>query len=169
MQTKRWMTLGGGGGGCLLMLTLFTARTPANPHIIPSSTVEARLNVPKGVAASLRRACFDCHSNSTRWPWYSQVPPGLWMISHDVRRARQAMNFSDWPESMERASKAPGLLLAACAVLRAEEMPPQRYLVLHPEARLSRREIDAVCDWSRTQASQIATARRRRQTAQATD
>ena len=166
MQRKRWLTLRGGAGllaclACLLIVILFTARTPANPRIDPSATVEARLDVPHNVAATLRRACFDCHSNNTRWPWYSQIPPGLWMVSHDVNRAREVMNFSAWPEPLATTSKAPGLLLAACAVLRAELMPPQRYLVLHPEARLSQAEIDAVCDWSRTQASQIAAARRR--------
>jgi hypothetical protein len=161
MQRKRWLALGGGGMSCLILITLFSARVHVNPHIDPANTVEARLDVPPAVAASLRRACFDCHSNNTRWPWYSQVPPGVWMISHDVSRAREVMNFSNWPESMARASKAPGLLLAACAVLRAERMPPQRYLVLHPEARLTQGEIDGICEWSRTQASHIAAARRR--------
>ena len=154
------MRLGFGGCGCLILLSLLTARPPVNPEVNPAATLQSQAQVPEHVAATLRRACFDCHSSETRWPWYSQIPPGVWMVSDDVRRARQVMNFSDWPDPMGRVSKAPGLLLAACAVLRAEQMPPQRYLLLHPEAKLSAAEVDAVCEWSRTEAAQIAARRR---------
>lgn len=155
------MAYSGGGAGCLVLVALFTAQSPTNPYIHPQKTLESRVEVPPRVSAVLRRACYDCHSNATRWPWYSQVPPGRWMVSHDVRTARQVMNFSDWPEPLGRANKAPGLLLAACAVLRAGKMPPERYLVLHPEAKVSPAEIEAVCSWSSTQAASIAAARRR--------
>lgn len=160
MQKKQWIALGGGGMSCLIVLTLLTARVHENPPVDPAATIESRIAVPAHVASALRRACFDCHSNQTRWPWYSQIPPGVWMVAHDVERARVAMNFSDWPDPMARLSRAPGLLLAACAGLRSQRMPPERYLLLHPEARLTPSEIDAVCDWSRTQAARIAAARR---------
>lgn len=169
MQSRHWITLGGGGMSCLIVLTLLTARVHVNPPVDPAATLEARVEVPQQVAATLRRACFDCHSNNTRWPWYSQLPPGVWMVSRDVYRGREVMNFSNWPDPMARISNAPGLLLAACAVLRAEKMPPERYLVLHPESRVSSSEIDAVCAWSRTQAAHIAEARRLKRSAHAAD
>ncbi len=160
MHKKHWIALGGGGMSCLIVLVLLTANVHENPPVDPAATLESRIAVPPHIAATLRRACFDCHSNQTRWPWYSQIPPGLWMIAHDVNRARAVMNFSDWPDPMARVTKAPGLLLAACAGLRSQRMPPKRYLLLHPEARVSESEIEALCDWSRTQAARIAAARR---------
>jgi len=169
MQKKRWVALGGGGMSCLIVLALLTARVHENPPVDPAATLEARVHVPPHVAATLRRACFDCHSHQTRWPWYSQIPPGVWMVADDVKRARAAMNFSDWPDPMARVTKAPVLLLAACAGLRSQRMPPERYLMLHPEARVSPAEIDAVCEWSRTQAASIAAARRANAKAHSTD
>jgi hypothetical protein len=155
------MAYSSGGAGCLILIALFNAHSPSNPYTDTHKTLESRVEVPPRVSAVLRRACYDCHSNATRWPWYSQAPPGRWLVSRDVRTARQFMNFSDWPDPLARANKAPGLLLAACAVLRAGKMPPERYLILHPEAKLSPQEIDAVCSWSSAQASHIAAARRR--------
>jgi hypothetical protein len=76
------------------------------------------------------RACFDCHSSETRWPWYSNVAPGSWLLAMDVANAREHYNFSDWHAgdvSAERAAK----------VVREQRMPPARYLMLHPEARLT--------------------------------
>lgn len=149
-----------GGAGCLMLIGLAVSRPPANPHIDPSTRLQAKLEVPSSVEGILRKSCFDCHSSETRWPWYSRVPPGLWMVSRDVEKARKAMNFSAWPDPLGKENKASGLLLAACAVLRAERMPPARYLALHPEAKLSAAEVDTVCSWSQAQAARIASLRR---------
>ncbi|MGE5249473.1 MAG: heme-binding domain-containing protein [Bacteroidota bacterium] len=78
-----------------------------------------------------RRACFDCHSNQTRWPWYSNIAPVSWLIYHDVSEGRQHINFSDWdravPQHVDEFRK----------VFEKNSMPPASYLLLHPEARLS--------------------------------
>src|SRR5690348_18457917 len=52
------------------------------------------------------RACFDCHSNETVWPWYSNIAPLSWLIQHDVDEGRQNLNFSDWNGSQRRANQA---------------------------------------------------------------
>jgi hypothetical protein len=150
-----------GGAGCLMLVALAVSRPPANPHIDPAARLQAKTEVPSQVDRILRKACFDCHSSQTRWPWYSQLPPALWMVSRDVEKARNAMNFSDWPDPLGKTNRASGLLLAVCAVLRAERMPPARYLALHPEARLSAAEVDTICSWSQTQAAHIASLRRK--------
>lgn len=84
-----------------------------------------------------RRACFDCHSNETRWPWYSHVAPVSWLVQHDVDEGREDLNFSEWDRPYEEAGEA------AETVLK-HTMPPWTYLLAHPEANLTdaeRREL----------------------------
>jgi hypothetical protein len=85
--------------------------------------------------AFAKKACFDCHSNETVWPWYSHVAPVSWMIVQDVEMAREAMNFSEW-------DRLPGRRSADLVIYMVESglMPPDRYLMQHPEARLTEAE-----------------------------
>ncbi|MDI3339830.1 MAG: heme-binding domain-containing protein [Sphaerobacter sp.] len=86
-----------------------------------------------------RRACFDCHSNETRWPWYTNVAPVSWLVQRDVEEGRAKLNFSAWdrPEAREEAGES-------AKTVREGEMPPWYYLPLHPEARLSPEEQAAL-------------------------
>ena len=79
------------------------------------------------------RACFDCHSNQTRWPAYANVAPVSWLVEYDVREGRHALNFSEWNRAQEEAHEAP-------EVVMEKEMPPLMYRLLHPEARLDNAE-----------------------------
>lgn len=76
------------------------------------------------------RACFDCHSNATFWPWYSNVAPASWLVTWDVDRGRRKMNFSEWDRPQREVDDAPETTLEG-------KMPPRYYLPLHPEANLS--------------------------------
>ena len=83
------------------------------------------------------RACFDCHSSETVWPWYSKIAPASWLLARDVSEARNVFNFSAWKSgdiSPERAAR----------VVSEREMPPSRDLMLHPEARFTDAEIEAL-------------------------
>lgn len=83
-------------------------------------------------AASIaRRACYDCHSNQTNWPWYSRIAPVSWLVTYDVLKGRAELNFS-------LPLREPEELAAEIAeVLREGEMPPRAYILLHPEANLT--------------------------------
>lgn len=81
-----------------------------------------------------KRACFDCHSNETTWPWYSNVAPVSWLVYRDVVEGRQRLNFSNWQNSRLRE---PGEI---ASVISEGEMPPFQYLPMHPTARLSSAE-----------------------------
>ena len=76
------------------------------------------------------RACFDCHSNEVRWPWYSHVAPVSWLVQHDVDEAREHLNFSEWDRPQKDADEA-------AEEVAEGEMPLWYYLPAHPEARLS--------------------------------
>ena len=110
--------------------------------------------MPMHVMSTLRRACFDCHSNETRWPWYSSLPVVSWLTTQDVKAARGQFNFSHWTEynSFDRAS----LLVTICKLATSRTMPPQRYRLLHAEARLSDADVTELCGWTRIEAARLA-------------
>src|SRR5437868_13257121 len=83
--------------GVILFAALqFTNPARTNPPVDPAQTIEAHTQMTPQVAAILDRSCNDCHSNKTRWPWYSHVAPVSWLVVDDVNEARRAMNFSEW-------------------------------------------------------------------------
>lgn len=122
---------------------------PVNPLVDPGKTIHSQMSVPAGVDATLRRACYSCHSNETDWPWYSRVPLAGDAVRNDVRRARATMNFSEW---VDQAGKTPrraaGTLRAGCSAIRSGRMPKKEYLWMHPEARLDPAEIRQFCQWT---------------------
>jgi hypothetical protein len=87
------------------------------------------------VAAILERACYDCHSNQTRWPWYSRVAPLSWLVASHVTAGRRQLNFSEWGRYYP-ATRRHKLQWMARA-LHNEQMPPWSYLLMHREAQLS--------------------------------
>jgi hypothetical protein len=78
-------------------------------------------------------ACFDCHSNETSWPWYSNIAPVSWLVQRDVNDGREALNFSEWDRPQEKAHDV-------AEVIQEGEMPPNTYRFLHSGARLSSAE-----------------------------
>jgi hypothetical protein len=103
--------------------------------------------------STLRRACFDCHSNETRWPWYASLPIASWLLARDVKAGRGQLNFSRWTEynPFDRA----GMLDKACELATSRTMPLPPYLLLHREARLSDTDIAALCAWTRIEATRL--------------
>ncbi len=94
------------------------------------------VDAPPEVAAILRRSCFDCHSNETRWPLYSRIAPGSWLMARDVHRGRNHLNFSEWGDVDEDERQDD---LESCwDQVEAGEMPPIQYLYpFHMSAKLS--------------------------------
>lgn len=80
-----------------------------------------------------RRACYDCHSNETRWPWYASIAPISWRVVHHVEEGREKLNFSAFDEPQEDADEAARMVAKG-------EMPPWDYELMHPESRLSKKE-----------------------------
>lgn len=81
------------------------------------------------------RACFDCHSNETKWPWYSHVAPMSWVMQRDVDVGRSVLNFSEWHLPYDLSSEA------GPDVVR-RDMPPSKYRLLHGHARLTDAEAE---------------------------
>lgn len=101
-------------------------------HTNPPVTAEPPWNSPQ-TRALAARACFDCHSNQTVWPWYSHVAPVGWLVYRDTIEGRQKLNFSEWTRPQKEAGEA-------AKEVREGEMPMKIYLIAHPEARLTTAE-----------------------------
>jgi hypothetical protein len=100
----------------------------------------------RGVAAVLRRACYDCHSLETRWPWYSSIAPASWLVARDVQNGRRHVNFSMWGRyPVSRRVESLGDIHDEVA---DRGMPLQQYLLLHPDAKLSDAERDSILAWT---------------------
>jgi hypothetical protein len=90
---------------------------------------------PPEIQETLRRSCYDCHSNQTRWPWYGHVAPFSWAVARDIELGRRQLNFSEWgayyPVTRKRKLQWMG------RALQQEDMPPLSYRLIHPSSRLS--------------------------------
>lgn len=99
-------------------------------------------NVSVELQWTLRRSCYDCHSNETRWPIWAYLAPISWMVVDDVDAARKILNFSDW------AAYEPGVRVALRSMVgpttAIHRMPLWYYVSLHPDSRLSQSELEAL-------------------------
>lgn len=120
--------------GFLVIQLVPYGRAHANPPV----TAEPAWDSPQ-TRALAERACFDCHSNESEWPWYSNVAPVSWLVQRDVEEGREYLNFSTWGRGGE-GEEAEEL----GEVIAEGEMPPRAYLLTHPEARLTAAEKEAL-------------------------
>jgi len=121
-------------GGFVLIQLVPYGRNHTNPPV----QSEPNWDSPE-TRALAERACFDCHSNETEWPWYSNVAPVSWLVQHDVEEGRPILNFSEWDQGGK-----PRELEEMWEVLQHGSMPPAVFLPTHPEARLTQAETDAL-------------------------
>lgn len=98
-------------------------------HVTPAVVTEPAWDSAATRALAVR-ACFDCHSNQTRWPAYARVAPLSWLIEHDVVEGRHALNYSEWQRPQTHADDAPQMVID-------HDMPPPLYRLMHSGARLS--------------------------------
>lgn len=129
-----WALLGG-----LAALWALAQFVPyGHDHVNPPVTAEPVWDTPETRALAVR-ACFDCHSNETAWPWYADVAPVSWITTNHVDAGRQVLDFSSW----DRAQRELGELRETIA---EGEMPPAYFTLLHPAARLSATEKQRLMD-----------------------
>ena len=143
---RRWVKRIGLSVAVLFVICQLVPIRRDNPAINPSHTVEATEKLTPAVKAVFGRSCLNCHSNQTRWPWYSYVAPVSWMISSDVHDARKAMNLSNW--GSYSANKREEKLEEICEQVTNGDMPDRKYALFHRSSRITPQERDAVCQWT---------------------
>ncbi len=129
-----------------LVVAQFIPVPRTNPTVDPSKTLAATTPVPPEVAAIFERSCQDCHSNLTKWPWYSHVAPISWGVWHDVTGGRSHMNLSEWGTySARRKDTRLGDIVEQ---ITSGEMPDSKYLLLHRDAKLTQQDKKTLIDWA---------------------
>jgi mono/diheme cytochrome c family protein len=126
------------------LVVLIQAVPYGRAHTNPPVVAEPAWDSPRTRELAVR-ACFDCHSHETRWPWYTNIAPFSWLAQRDVDEGREEFNLSRLP-----SAKA---LREAAETVREGEMPPWFYLPLHPDARLSAQEAQELAAGLRAMAS----------------
>jgi uncharacterized membrane protein len=120
--------------------------------------VQGDLSAPPVVKDALERGCYDCHSNQTRWPWYSAVAPFSWWIHHDVDEGRRRFNFSSWTDYTSDPGTEDQKLVEVARLIASRAMPPRYYIMMHPQARLTSEERIAIMRWIADQKSSHASS-----------
>jgi Haem-binding domain len=118
------------------------------PVGLTNPPVRSDLAAPPEIKSILRRACYDCHSNETKWPWYSHVAPASWLIRDHVLEGRRRLNFSMWGDYAYDTGTEAQKLSEIAKLVTNDEMPPWYYRMTHPGARLTRMEREAVARWA---------------------
>ena len=149
-RVVRWLLL---AVAAFLVFAQFVPVDRSNPVSDPGRDIVAQLSPPAPVAAALERSCRDCHSNGTRWPWYSRVAPASWLVADDVHEARRKLNFSEWAGyDTQRAAER---LNEICDEVKSGGMPMAKYTLLHRDAALTQQDVSAVCGWAKAERSRL--------------
>jgi hypothetical protein len=120
-----------------------------NQPVVDTERLETTTAVPENVAAVLKRACADCHTHSTSYPWYSQISPISWWLKDHVEHGRSHLNFSVW--NTYSVTKRAKKLEEICEQLESKEMPLPSYLWAHRDAVLTSEDSKLLCDWATEQ------------------
>lgn len=127
-------------------------------QLVPSGLInppsKGEVSAPPEIQDTLRRSCYDCHSNQTQWPWYGHVAPFSWAVARDIELGRRQLNFSEWgdyyPATRKRKLQWMG------RALRQEVMPPLSYRLIHPSSRLSPQDRAQLERWIDTELVSVA-------------
>ncbi|WP_292655779.1 heme-binding domain-containing protein [Nitratifractor sp.] len=129
--------------GGLLVVQLVQIKVPEPPKAGSQDEIKA----PKEIMALLKKSCYDCHSNHTRWPWYSHIAPISWEVDSHVRDGRDWLNFSIWNRYSEEKKQK---FYKGIAKSIDWKMPPADYMWIHKDARLTPQERQAIKTWAQS-------------------
>lgn len=102
--------------------------------------------IPEDVNAILKTACYDCHSNNTRYPWYSNIQPVAWWHADHINEGKKGINFSEYASYNLR--KKYHKMEEVIDEIKEGKMPIKSYKRIHKDARLSKEEKNKVIDWA---------------------
>jgi len=127
----------------LLLLQLIKVDIPE----APKSTLSDAIQVPKEISTLFKRSCNDCHSNSTRWPWYADIAPISFEVRGHLRDGRKWLNFDIWNRYDEKKQQE---RLKGIVKTIDIKMPLPSYIWAHPEARLTKEERESIKKWAQS-------------------
>lgn len=132
-----------------LILAQFVRIDKTNPPVVEVNDILNITSAPEEVRVMMKNACYDCHSNETKYPWYMEIAPISWWTKGHVNNARESLNYSEWASFPEDAKKHK--LEESALKVRKKWMPISSYLIAHPEARISEEERETLAKWFESQ------------------
>ncbi len=136
-----------------LIVAQFIRPDFTNPPVVADQALAASTEVPSDVQVVLSRSCSDCHSNETRYPWYSKISPFNWFLADHIEAGRGEMNFSEW--NTYKPEKKVRKLEELCEQVEEGAMPLPSYLWIHREAVLAEGEAGLLCKWAKAETARI--------------
>ncbi len=131
-----------------LIIAQFFRIDKTNPPVDPMNTIEKLENAPQDVTQLLERACYDCHSNNTNYPWYTNIAPVSWWVKRHINKGRAALNYSEW--GTYSPSKKQHKKEESADFIEKGWMPIGFYKIMHSEARITDEERKLLVDWFRS-------------------
>lgn len=120
---------------------------------VTASHIERVYNVPQNVKAILTQSCYDCHSNNTRYPWYSRIQPGAWYMARHIKKGKEELDFSTFGEYSARKQR--NKFRAMAGQVKDGEMPLSSYTLIHRNAVLSQQDKQVLVNWFGTMEDSI--------------
>lgn len=112
---------------------------------VPATHIERVYAVPQNVKAILVQSCYDCHSNNTRYPWYSRIQPGAWYMAGHIKKGKEELNLSEFGEYSARRQR--NKFRAMAGQVKDGEMPLSSYTLIHRNAVLSPEDKQVLIAW----------------------
>jgi len=134
--------------GALVLFIVIQFIRPArniNGQVLPTD-ISKLYSIPPNVQASLKTACYDCHSNNTRYPWYMNIQPVGWYLAWHISEGKKELNFSDFGSYSQRKQK--GKFKSIANTIKDNEMPLSSYSLIHKDAELTTGEKAQLIDWA---------------------
>lgn len=120
---------------------------------VPATHIERVYAVPQNVKAILTQSCYDCHSNNTRYPWYSRIQPGAWYMARHIKKGKEELNFSEFGDYSIRRQR--NKFRAMAGQVKDGEMPLSSYTLIHRNAVLSPEDKQVLIAWFSTMEDSI--------------
>lgn len=138
----------------ILVIIQFINRPEQINEPVTENDIINALNINPEMSDMLKAACYDCHSNQPRYPWYSEIAPFSWWIGEHIEHGRDELNFSDWATFSKR--KRDHKLEEMVEEVEEGHMPLPKYTWMHSDARLSEEQITMLKEWVNSERSKIA-------------
>ena len=133
--------------GCIVLLVIiqFIRIDKTNPEVVIENDFIVQTNPPEHIQTILKTSCYDCHSNESTYPWYTNVAPISWWVKQHINEAREELNFSEWGTFKTKRQKHK---LEECfEMIEESEMPLPSYLIVHSEAKLTSEQKNELVAW----------------------
>lgn len=133
------------GLAILFVLIQFIRIDKTNPDVVQENDFITITNPPENIAQTLKTSCYDCHSNESTYPWYSNVAPVSWWVKDHIVEGREELNFSEWGTFTDKRKIKK--IKEVIEEVEEGEMPLPPYLITHSNAKLTETQTAELLDW----------------------